>query len=139
MSYWLYQMDQTFWTPERYRLDIWENARWSWEVRKSASKTPPDPGDVVVFFYAPTGGKAPGFYGWAVIAEWESKYRQLYFTPVAPSNELKMRPWWDDRAKAIADKIRGRVKQGTFWPISQEQIGDIRRGISSWIYGAQED
>jgi hypothetical protein len=136
MSYWLYQLNQKSWVPERYRLEIWENERWAWEVGKKQSKGVPSPGDVVVFFYAPASGNDPGFYGWAVVTEWA--HSQLYFTPVSPSNQLKMHPWWDDRARALADAIRGKMTQATMWPMSVEQVRELRRGVTSWINGATE-
>src|SRR5437879_9545986 len=75
MSMWLYQMDQKKWPPNSYRLDIWENERWSWPVGRKASTGSPRPGDTVVFFYAPTGGIEPGFYGWAVALDWHQDGR----------------------------------------------------------------
>src|SRR5229473_1689739 len=69
MTMWLYQMDQRQWPPNSYRLDIWENERWTWPVGRKASSGSPKSGDRIVFFYAPTGGIEPGFYGWAVVLD----------------------------------------------------------------------
>lgn len=101
------------------RLEIWEGERWYWEVRQAvgAREEGPVPGDVLVFFYTPTGGADPGFYGWAVELEWLREERLIYFRPVSPSDRLKMRPWWDEKAAELADRIRGRVKQGTLWRV----------------------
>lgn len=136
MSYWLYQLSQTDWPPEQYRLEIWENERWAWVVGRKQTKEVPEPGDVVVFYYAESGGGDPGFYGWAVVTAWA--HEQLYFTPVAPSNQLKMHPWWDDQADAVARAIRGKMPRATLWPISTAQVRELRKGFSSWINGVKQ-
>jgi len=135
MSMWLYQMNQKMWHPRRYRLEIWEGEHWSWSVghKVGATKEPPQQGDTVVFFYAQAGGHDPGFYGWAVITEWLSGEEQMYFRPVAPSDHLKMHPWWDAEADKLADKIRGSVKQGNLWRIDEEQANRLRQGITGWL------
>ncbi len=137
MSMWMYQINQRSWSPQRYRLEIWERERWAWPVGNMAGAGKmPEPGDTVVFFYAPSGGIDPGFYGWAVILEWlEGTDTQLYFRPVAPSDHLKMHPWWDSEAHLLADDIRGRMKQRTLWIISDDLATRLRRGITSWIAG----
>jgi hypothetical protein len=97
---------------------------------------PPKPGDVVVFFYAPSGGSDPGFYGWAVITEWlpVEDRAEMYFRPVAPSDQLKMFPWWDDEARSLADRIRGKVKRGTLWRVEGGLVPALRKGISRGGY-----
>ena len=96
----------------------------------------PQPGDTVVFYYAPSGGHDPGFYGWAVITEWLSgEQDEMYFRPVAPSDHLKMHPWWDADAQALADQIRGKVKQGTFWRVAEDLSATLRQGITRWASG----
>jgi len=126
-------MNQQAWPPERYRLDIWENERWSWGVgRVSGAGHIPKPGDTMVFFYAPSGGAEPGFYGWAVVLEWVDQERAFSFRPVSPSDRLKMCPWWDEEAAELANKIRGKVKQGTLWLVPDTLVGDVVRGIASW-------
>jgi hypothetical protein len=136
MSTWLYQINQKSWSPQRYRLEIWENERWSWSVgRKTGTSELPSPGDTVVFFYAPSGGIDPGFYGWAVVLEWLNEESSLYFRPVAPSNHLKMCPWWDKQAKKLAESIRGPVKRGTLWRVSDDLVQELRSGITSWVGG----
>jgi hypothetical protein len=136
MSTWLYQINQKSWSPQRYRLEIWENERWSWPVgRKTGAAKLPSPGDIVVFFYAPSGGIDPGFYGWAIVLEWLNEESSLYFRPVAPSNHLKMCPWWDKQAQKLAESIRGTVKQGTLWRVSDDLVPELRSGITSWVGG----
>jgi hypothetical protein len=141
MSTWLYQIDQKSWSPERYRLEIWEGQDWAWPVgQKNPREREPKNGDTVVFFYAPTGGDDPGFYGWAVVLEWFElrSIKQLRFRPVAPSDHLKMHPWWNQQdASTLADKIRGKVKQGTLWLVPDTLVKELRFGISAWLGGVQ--
>jgi len=133
MTMWLYQMDQRQWPPNSYRVDIWENERWSWPVGRKASTGSPRAGDRVVFFYAPSGGIEPGFYGWAIVLDWHEDERGMYFRPVFPSDHLKMHPWWDAAAKDIADDVRGRVKQGTMWEVPDSLAAAISAGITAWV------
>jgi hypothetical protein len=128
MSTWLYQLNPTIWPPERYRLEIWEGERWSWSVgRKVTGGRSPKAGDVVVFFSTPSGGTDAGFYGWAVILEWYQEGEEMYFRPVTPSDQMKMHPWWNKEAQTIANEIRGRVKQGTFWYVDDNHAMKIRK------------
>jgi hypothetical protein len=133
MTMWLYQMDQKQWPPSSYRLDIWENERWSWPVGRKASGGNLKPGDRIVFFYARSGGIEPGFYGWAVVLDWHEDERGMYFRPVAPSDHLKMHPWWDDAANRVTDEIRGKVKQGTLWQVPDDLARAISTGITGWL------
>jgi hypothetical protein len=135
MAMWLYQMDQRQWPPNSYRLDIWENERWSWPIGRRATTEQPSPGDRIVFFYAPSGGSEPGFYGWAIVLDMHDDERGMYFRPVTPSDHLKMHPWWDADAKALVDKIRGKVKQGTLWQISEELAAQVTAGMTAWFAG----
>jgi hypothetical protein len=138
MAMWFYQMNQQDWPPNRYRLDIWEGERWHWPVGKKVATNRPEPGDRVVFFYAESGGPEPGFYGWALVLDWDEDERVIYFRPVAPSDHLKMDPWWDASAKKIANDVRGPVKQGTLWEVPEGLSRDISRGITAWLNGSAE-
>jgi hypothetical protein len=133
MSAWLYQMNQADWPPEVYRYEIREKERWRWPYRSKRGRALLRTGDTLVFFYAPAGGRDPGFYGWAVVERWDEEERLVYFTPVAPSDHLKMDPWWSDDAKKIADEVRGRMAQATLFLIPEKKLAIIRRGIRSWL------
>jgi len=135
MATWLYQLSESNWSSRRFRLEIWEGERWNWPVINwSGGGQVPEPGDIVVFFYAPSGGSDPGIYGWAVLLEWLPKAtQQLYFRPTSPTDYLKMNPWWDDTAKALVGKIRGRMTRRTMWIVPQELVLQIRKGVSDWI------
>ena len=70
MSMWLYQIDAQNWSPQRYRVEIWEGERWAWPVgQKRLSGHEPQTGDIVVFYNTPSGGTDYGFYGWAIILD----------------------------------------------------------------------
>ena len=138
---WLHQLNQTEWDPRKYRLEIWEGERSRWPVRRMSTKPRPQPGDSVVFFYAEEGGKErSGIYGWGVVLQWsEAKDEKkedhtIHFRPVAPSDQLKIRPWRDDDEQDIVDKIR-RVKQGTLFTVTEELASDIGEGIARWVGG----
>ncbi len=105
MSTWLYQCDQSSWSPNEYRQDIWEGAQQRWPVgRKTPNDAEPQPGDVMAIFYAKSGGIDPGFYGWAVILRWDQEKKDVIFRPAAPGDHLKMNPWWNDQASQLANK-----------------------------------
>ncbi len=133
MAMWLYQMDQQQWPPNSYRVDIWQNERWTWPVGRKRSTGSPEPGDRVVFFYAPSGGIEPGFYGWAIVLDWHEDKRGMYFRPVATSDHLKMHPWWDAAAEEIANAVRGKVKRGTLWKVRDDLAKKISAGIAAWL------
>jgi len=130
---WLYQMDQKQWSPNSYRLDIWENERWSWPVGRIAASERPTAGDRIVFFYAPSGGDDPGIYGWAVLERADIENRVLYFIPAAPTDRLKMDPWRNEEMKSLVDGIRGGMKQATLFEISEEHTRALRAGIRKWL------
>lgn len=137
VSTWIYQINPQLWPPQRYRLEIWEGERWAWQVgRKVTGGHKPEPGDIVAFFHTPgRGGGDPGFYGWAIILEWFRDGEEVYFRPVAPSDHLKMDPWWSLEARALADEIRGKVKQGTMWYVPDTLAKRLREGIVKWLGG----
>lgn len=139
MSYWFYQLNQQRWEPERFRIEVWENERWSWTVGRAVfGGEEPIAGDSVAFFYAPAGGNDPGFFGWAVVLEWHRDHddnRTIYFRPVSPTNHLKMHPWWNEEARAIADEVRGSVAQGNLWRVSDDLWKRIREGVTTWVSG----
>ena len=46
-----------------------------------------------------------------------------------------MDPWCDREAKALADEIRGRVKQGTMWKVPDHLVPRLRSGLVTWAAG----
>jgi len=135
MNMWFYQLSHIQWPLGEYCLQVWQSEVGQWPPGRICSSERPVPGDCIVFFYAPSDCPAPGFYGWAVVTEWSDDDSVLGFRPVAPSDHLKMDPWWNDTAREIANEIRGKFKQGTLWHVPQDLAAKIGRGISSWVAG----
>lgn len=133
MSMWLYQLNQKTWSPEVFRYEIWENQRWHWTFGQKRGDATPETGDTIIFFYSPSAGNDPGIYAWAVLEKCDAESSTLYFIPTAPTNYLKMDPWWDDEVKNITDEIRGPSKQATLFLVSEEIIPRIRAGIRRWM------
>lgn len=133
MSTWLYQLNPKAWTPEVFRFEIWEGRHWHWTFGQKRGDAIPSVGDTIVFFYAATGGDDPGIYGWAVLERCDVESRTLYFIPTAPTDWLKMDPWWDDEAKQLTDEIRGPMKQATLFEVSRDDTLRIRNGIRRWL------
>jgi len=133
MNTWIYQLNQQDWKPGIFRYEIWENQRWHWSYGQKRGDATPEVGDTVVFFYAPASGNDPGIYGWAIVERCDAESKTLYFIPTAPTNHLKMHPWWDDDAKSVTDEIRGPMKQATLFQVRNEMISRIRSGIRNWL------
>lgn len=142
MASWLYQMTQGDYEPEFYRADVWENEISTWLARRITRKAPqqgdPVPGDQIVFFYAKKGGKQAGIYGWAVITDWRrlDDATLIDFRPAAPSDQLKMYPWWDDAVEQLIKGVRKRIAQGTMFWIDDGTAAKLKAGILQWVYGS---
>jgi len=136
MSTWLYQLNAKDWPPETFRYEIWEGKPWHWGHGKKQDKATPDTGDTIVFFYAPTGCDDPGFYGWAVLDRCHAESLTLYFTPAAPTNYLKMDPWWDSAAKKLVDQIRGPMTQATLFRIEDKELKILRIALRCHFGGS---
>ncbi len=131
MSMWLYQLSEEKWSTRLFLAEIWENQHWNWSYNQKRGDGDPQRGDTVLFFYAPKDCDTPGVYGWGVIDRWEPK--TIYFTPTAPTNHLKMDPWWNEGAKVVADEIRGAMPQATLFLAKDATISKVRRGIKKWL------
>jgi hypothetical protein len=93
MSTWLYQLSQdSQWPPERFRFEIREQQSWHWTHGVKRGAESPMLGDTIVFFCSRTGGTGFGIYGWAVVDDYNPDWKTIYFTPVAPTDHLKMDP-----------------------------------------------
>jgi len=133
MSMWLYQLNATQWAPGIFRYEVNETQRWSWTYGQKRGESTPTAGDTVVFFYSPSGGDDPGIYGWAIVERCDVATNTLYFIPTAPTDWLKMDPWWDDDAKKLCDEIRGAMKQATLFHVSDGLVSRVRTGIRKWL------
>ena len=139
MSVWIYQLNQKNWPPETFRYEIWEGRNWSWGYGKKIGAAQPAAGDTLVFFYAPRGGKVPGIYGWAVVERCDEESRIVYFRPTAPTDHLKMDPWWDEEVKKVTEDIRGPVPQATLFQVQERNICKIQQGIKNWLSCGRKD
>ncbi len=135
MAYWLYQMSATVWSPASYRLEVWEGEHTNWEISRKVPKTKdPQPGDIMILFYAPSGESDPGIYGWAVVVMFDGY--EVRFMPSSPSDYMKMNPLWNDDVKNIIDQIRGPVATGTVWEIEESLFKQLRQKIAEHVYSA---
>jgi hypothetical protein len=131
MSTWLYQMSQTEWSPNAYRMEVWEGRSVPWPVgQMNSGGARPEEGDVIVLLFAPSRGPEGGFCGWGVVTKWQERSKRVTYRPVSPTDRLKLCFWWDEDAKRIADGIRGRMKQGTMWLVEDELALDLRRRMA---------
>jgi hypothetical protein len=71
---WLYQMNPTadFFSPEAYRLEVWEGQPWWWRTGNLFPRdaAPPRPGQRIVFYFTGDDTATRGFYGWGIIQRW---------------------------------------------------------------------
>lgn len=138
MSTWLYQLSAEAWSPETFRYEIWEGKAWHWEYGQKRGGDAPKTGDTIVFYYTPSGCEDPGVYGWAVLQRCHEESKTLYFVPAAPTNRLKMDPWWDElKTRALVDRIRGPMKQATLFLIGKDEERELRAGVRRWLGGAE--
>lgn len=137
MSTWLYQLNATKWSPETFRYEIWEGKPWYWEYGQKRGDEELKPGDTLVFFYAPSGCPEidQGFYGWAVLERHDAKSQTLYFLPAAPTNHLKMDPWWSADSKKLVDAIRGKMTQATLFYVEDGQLKSLRAALRRHLGG----
>jgi hypothetical protein len=136
MSMWLYQINQQVCGPSAFGPSCGKGRSGVGRSAASAPQNRPEAGDTVVFYCTKSKGSDPGFYGWAVVAEYYEPAGELYFMPTAPTNYLKMTPWCDEEAEALADRIRGKMKQATLFQINNDVRDDVRDGIRRWLRGA---
>ncbi len=103
------------WTPEDYRVDVWEDHEISWPVGKLVGARNDDviPGNLIFLFFAQTQNAFPGIYGVGIITRYSPRRGEITFRLCPPSNYLKINPLWDDNVKQVINHIRGRFTQGT--------------------------
>lgn len=141
MKTWLYQLNSKLWATNLFRCAIWQGRQWQWNRKKARPNNAiPDPGDVLVFFYTQESDE-PGIYGWGIIDRCEAfgDETMLNFTPTAPTNHLKVDPWWDNECKRIVDEIRAnQAAFATVFEIPDALVPQIRLGIKRWLYRADD-
>lgn len=133
MSRWLYQMSEHSWPYENFRREVRERVQLRWPTRKRMfAHDAPAAGDVLVCFYAPAGCAYPGICGFGILTKYLPKTRRFDWLPLPPTNRLKARPWWDDRAAEITDLVRGQSPRGTMYQLPAVLETDLRRGLFAW-------
>jgi hypothetical protein len=144
MAMYFFQLSENEYPIASYRLHVWETERWRFFARRMIRvEKSPEPGDTVVFFYAPSRADEAidsGFVGWAVVLQWipspePREERELCFRAASPSDFLKMHPWNDTAAIDIANQVRGPMKEATLWPIEESVARKLTRGIATWVAG----
>ena len=114
MSRWLYQMSETSWPSENYRREVSEGKIVRWPTRKRMfAHESPAPGDIIICFYAPAACEQPGVCGFGIVTKYFPKTRRFDWLALPPTNSLKLRPWWDERAREIAQLVRAQSPRGT--------------------------
>jgi hypothetical protein len=135
---WLYQMSAQLdpkWGPAEYRAQAWEDTPITWPTHRVTGGVPAI-GDVVVTFFAPSGNPDPGIYGLGIITNVFPSRDHFEFRLCPPSDQLKTVPMWDTRLKRLVDRVRGRVKQGTLWPIDRTAFDGVQKRIRSHLGAA---
>ena len=132
MSRWMYQMSEASWPSENYRREEGKVVRWPVRKRMFAHEAP-GPGDIIICFYAPAACDHPGICGFGVITKYFPKKRRFDWLPLPPTNTLKQRPWWDERAKEIAELVRAQSVRGTMYQLPAVLDTDLRRGLFMWV------
>ena len=128
MTAWLYQMaEDEEWTPEKYRLAVWEGEVVTWSHHKIVSRGGDEPGagDPLVLFFAPSRTKAKGVCGWALILKRYAKKEEISFRAVFPTDVLKMNPIWDNEIEELVNHVRGPHPRATIWSISPDLYGSF--------------
>jgi len=122
MQTWLYQMsDKDGWTPEDYRLSVWEGETVDWPTGRVTKRSAEDlkSGDVVFFFFTKTTTPQPGLYGWALITKVRPRSDRFQFRALPHSDVLKVDPIYNTVTKRLIERIRGNFNQGTMWSIEE--------------------
>lgn len=140
MNPWLYQMaEDEDWTPEDFRLTVWEREPVTWEHKKimSLNGVKPMPGDPLVFFFAKSRTKTPGICGWAVITKVYPRKGELTFQAVPPTDLLKMNPLWDNEVEELINDVRGPHPRGTTWEVSEDAYAAFAQKIRVYASSAR--
>src|SRR5689334_10742057 len=103
-------MSEDGWASENFRQQVREGVIQRWGTRRRLfAHEAPHPGDIIVCFYSPKRCTKPGICGLGIVTKYLPKTRKIDWLPLPPTNKLKSRPWWDERAKEIVDLIRAQA------------------------------
>lgn len=138
MNAWLYQMrNNRDWTPADYRAEVSEGKPVTWShdsLRIYPRGRHLAKGDVLFFYFVPTGCSEPGLYGWGKVVKWDPKQKELTFHALPPSDARKKQPSWNYRIKQLIDAIRLTQNVGTMWRIVSDRqaaalLQELNRGL----------
>jgi len=134
MACWLYQMNAKIYSQERYRTEVWEgHSVTNWSIGESKRRpTNVAVGDTVILFFTKTNAAEPGIFGWGIITLFDQEV--IDFRPSSPSDYLKMNPLPEGEISTIINKIRGRMPEGTMWPIDEETLSQIKKKIAKHVF-----
>lgn len=133
MSRWMYQMSESSWPMENYRSEVREGVELRWPTRNLMfTHVVPAAGDLMICYYAPSACPRPGFCGLGLITKYLPKKRRFDWLPLPPTNALKRRPWWDERAKEIGELVRAQSPRGTMYQLPAVLDTDLRQGMFAW-------
>lgn len=139
MATWLYQLSADAWSVEEYRQTVKEGKTLSWHVGRIGGQGENEvtAGDTIIFFFCKSHTDEPGIYGWGEIKGFidnGAKDRRVKFVVKPPSDALKMRPCWNNKVERLIDAIRGNVKMGTLWKMTDKEFAVLRKEMfpSAW-------
>lgn len=136
MAAWLYQMaEDEQWTPEDYRIEVWEGEPVTWPHRKIVSREAlkPTSGDPIILFFAKSGTQAPGICGWGVILRLYAKKEEIRFRAVFPTDLLKMNPIWDNEVEDLINEVRRPHPRATMWAMTADAYNSSCRRIRGYV------
>jgi hypothetical protein len=119
---WLYQMSESQWSINNFRDAVREGRlqKGVWDERRTRKyrfgRPGPALGDLVFFYFAPTGAAEPGLCGLGEIAVFDDE-KQFRFRALPPTQTLMQRPRWGSRMQELITIIRGGAPQGTWWRV----------------------
>lgn len=133
MSRWLYQMSEHWWPSANYRRTVSEGKTIRWRTYKQMfAQGAPAAGDIIIYCYVPRQCPTPGFCGFGIVTKYLPRTRRIDWLVLPPTNLLKHRPWWDERAKEILELVRAQSVRGTMYSLPAVLDTDIRRGLFAW-------
>jgi len=71
-----------------------------------------------------------------VLERHHDKNQSFYFIPAAPTNHLKMDPWWNEDATVLVDHIRGGMAQATLFRIKDGNFKTLRAALRRPLGGS---
>jgi hypothetical protein len=67
-----------------------------------------------------------------VVLQYREAGQEVAWRACAPTDALKMSPVFDADLNDVITQIRGRMRQGTMWPMAPDQADYITDRIRTW-------